>query len=184
MKKYLSLILCIISGGYMLWYMHFGVPWTKGGALSKIGLYHRGYFIIWGGLTFIALAYALTLAYRRYLKTRAYIPLLSVCAAGMALTLMFDFDYDKMPDYWFHVIGSLAFSAVSSVTVFLLFLLCYKKGFVFKLFTCLTAATLITDTVLLLIFKETGLIESVPILLAYIMLCTVNLKKEKEYASR
>ena len=78
----------------------------------------------------------------------------------------------------------MAFSIISGITVFLLFLLCFRRGVIFRVFTLVTALTLICDTVFLIIYKETGLIESVPIIIAYIMLCTVNMLKEKEYAPR
>ena len=80
MKKGIALILCFTAFVYTIWYMHFGIPYKNSGALSKIGLEHHGSFIIWGVLTFIALAYGIILAFRKYTKTKAYIPLLVVSA--------------------------------------------------------------------------------------------------------
>ena len=179
MKKTVALILCICSFIYTLWYMHFGVPYKNSGALSKIGIQHKALFVIWGALTFAALAYSITIAYKSYLKTKVYIPLLGFSLIGMVLMLIFNFDYGKMPDYYFHCAGSLAFSVIMGTAVFLLFLLCYKKGFVFKAYTYVTAAILLSDLVLLFIFKENALIEALPIFAAYIMLTTVNLRRDK-----
>ncbi len=178
-KRYISLISGATATAYTVWYMHYGVPYKNEGALSKIGLTHHTEFLIWGILTFAVLALLITQAYRRYVKTKVYIPLLTLSAVGMALTLAFPFDYDIKPGYYFHCAGSLIFSIVTGATVFTLFALCYKKDRIFKIFTCATAVILLTDAVCLLIFKETGLIESVPVFAGYIMLGTVNSRRDK-----
>ncbi len=179
MKKTLSIIFCAVSFIYTLWYMHFGIPYKNSGALSKIGIEHKGLFVIWGALTFLALAYSIIIAYKRYLKTKLYIPLLAVSGIGLALFLIFEFDYDIMPDYYLHCAGSLAFSVVMGTTMFLLFLLCYKKGLIFKVFTFMSASMLLIDLVMLLIFKENALIEALPIFAGYIMLSIVNLRRDR-----
>ena len=76
------------------------------------------------------------------------------------------------------------FSAVTGITIFLLFLLNYKKGRIFKIFTYITAIILITDLICLLIFKETGLIEALPIFAGYLLLGIVNLRREKVELTR
>ncbi len=179
MKKTIALILCICSFIYTVWYMHFGIPYKNSGALSKIGINHKALFVIWGVLTFASLAFSITLAYRRYLKTKVYIPLLAIAGVGLALTLAFDFKYEKMPDYNLHCTGSLTFSVVMGFTLFLLFLLCYKKAKLFKILTYLTAAILLTDLLMLIIFKENALIEALPIFAGYIMLNTVLFRRDK-----
>jgi hypothetical protein len=182
--RYFSSALSLITAIYTLWYMHFEEPWTNDGALSTIGLEHRAAFVIWGILTFVSLALATTLVYRKLLKTWVYIPLLALSGIAMALTLIFDFDSGKKPDFYLHCGGSLVFSAVTGFAVFLAFLLCYKRGVIFKVFTYLTAAILIGDIVFLIIFKETGLIEAVPIFAGYIMLGITNLRGERIEAAR
>lgn len=179
MKKGIALILCFVSFIYTVWYMHFGVAYKNSGALSKIGLSHRGYFIIWGALTFTALAYGIIIAFRRYTKTRIYVPLLVISAVGMMLTLAFDFDFDKKVHYYLHCSGSLTFSAVMGITVLLLFLLCFNQSAVFRLFAFITSAILISDLICLLIFKETALIEVLPVFAGYIMLCIINLRRDR-----
>jgi len=179
MRKTISAFLCAISFIYTIWYMHFGIPYKHSGALSKIGITHKGLFLIWGAITFLALAYSICIAYRRYLKTKIYIPLLAISGIGMILFLCFDFDYDNKLSYYLHCTGSLLFSVVMGTTIFLLFLLCYKKALVFKVLTYLCAATLIIDLVMLLIFKENALIEALPIFAGFIMLNTVILRRDK-----
>jgi hypothetical protein len=179
MKKTVSLVLCLAATIYTIWYMHFGVPYKNSGALSKIGIEHKALFVIWGVLTFAALAYSTAIAYIRYLKTKVYIPLLTVAGIGMALILAFDFDYSLKPDYYLHCTGSLAFSVIMGTTLFLLFLLNYKKSLMFKIFTYFTAAILLIDLALLIIIKENALIEALPIFAAYIMLTAVNMRREK-----
>ncbi len=173
------IILSSITAIYTIWYMHFGNPLQNSGALSKIGLEHKGLFVIWGILTFVSLALGIMIGYTKTLKTKIYIPLLAVSGAGMILTLVFDFDYNIRPDYDLHCAGSLAFSAVMGITIFLLFLLNYKKAKIFKIFTFISAAILLTDLVCLLIFKETGLIEALPIFAGYIMLGITNVRRDR-----
>ena len=184
MKKAISLILNISAIVYTLWYMHYGVPYKNSGALSKIGLEHRGAFIIWGAITFAALAFSIILAYGKYAKYRFHLPLLALSFVGMLLTLCFKFDYDIKPDYYFHCIGSLAFSVSTSTTVFLLFLMNYKKALIFKAFTYVTAAILLIDLACLFVFKETGLIETLPVIAGLILLSITNLRREKIEAAR
>ena len=180
----ISILLCLVSTAYTIWYMHFAPPYKNVGALSKIGLEHPVYFAIWGVLTYFSLTLALTLAYKKYTKTKAYIPLLVVSGIGMALTLTNDFDFDKKVQYYLHCTGSLMFSAVTGITVFLLFLICFKKGAIFKIFTVASGVILTVDLICLLIFKETGLIEALPIFAGYIMLSAVNLRREKIETTR
>lgn len=159
--------------------MRYDNPFENSGALSKIGLTHKAEFIIWGMLTLFALCFNLITAYRRYSNYKFYIPMLCIATVGMMLTLAFDFDYDKKVQYFLHCTGSLAFSGIMGVVVFLLFLLNHKKGLIFRLFTYASGIILIIDLICLLILKETAMIEAVPIFAGYIMLCTVNLRREK-----
>ena len=92
----------------------------------------------------------------------------------MILTLCCDFDYDIKIQYWLHCIGSMTFSIVSGITVFMLFLL--KRDYVL---TSITGVILIADLILLLIFKETALIELMPIFAGYILLNIHNMRREK-----
>ncbi len=143
-------------------------------AFSKVGLSHPILFFVWGISTYIALCVNLYAGYKKT-KYNFYIPLLFVSAIAMILTLICDFDYSRHTQYMIHCAASLTFSAVNAILVFALFLLTKKY-----LFTFITGAVLVTDLVLLLIFKETALIEIVPIFAGYILLLINNLKKEKE----
>lgn len=178
-KRYITAALGLIATCYTVWYMHYGVPYKNSGALSKIGLEHYAAFVIWGVLTYTVLAVGIVLAYRRYTSTKAYIPLLALSLAGMVMTLAFPFDYDIKPDYYLHCTGSLVFSAATGITVFLLFVLCRNEGRMFRVFAIITGMILAADLVLLLIFKETGLIESLPIFAGYVMLGFTNMRREK-----
>ena len=179
MKKALSCLLSAVATVYTIWYMHYGVPYKNSGALSKIGLEHHALFAIWGVLTFSALTFAIILAYKKHLKTKIYIPLLVISGISMLLTLTNDFDFDKKSEYFLHCGGSLTFSAVMGITIFLLFLLNYRKSLLFKFFTYITAVILVSDLICLLIFKETGLIEALPIFAGYLLLGIVNVRRDK-----
>lgn len=175
----LCILSSVIAAGWTVWYMHYGNPFENSGALSKTGLTHKAEFILWGILTLFALCFNLVSAYRRYTKVKFYIPMLGAAALGMTLTLAFDFDYDEKAQYFLHCAGSLAFSAIMGIAVFLLFLLNYKKAKIFRAFTYISGIILIVDLICLLIFKETAMIEAVPIFAGYIMLGAVNLRREK-----
>lgn len=179
MKKLLCIGLSLTSFIFTLWYMSFGIPYKNSGALSKIGLEHHTLFIIWGALTFLALATNIATAFQEKTRNKAYIPLLIVSGIGMVLTLSFDFDYNKFPDYYLHCAGSLAFSVIMGITIFLLFVLLYNKGTIYKVFTYITGGILIVDLICLLIFKETGLIEALPIFAGYLLLGITNIRRDK-----
>ena len=182
--KRASYVLSIAAIGYTAWYLHFGKPWTNDGAISAIGLEHRGLFIMWGVLVYAALALSVFTAYRTFHKTWLYIPLLVACAVGMGLTLGCRFQYIQHTEYILHCIGSLVFSVTMSVNVFLLFLLGWKKHTIFKVFTGLTAFISLADLALLCTVQETGLIEAVPIAAGLAMLMIINTGGEKFDAAR
>lgn len=173
MKNIICVLSCIIATIYSVIYASLGTLSGNSGALSKIGLLHPVLFAIWGIITYFALAVNITIGYKKT-KYRFYIPLLAVSLIGMLLTICFDFDYDKYNEYILHCVGSLTFSAITGVCVFLLFLL--RKAYVL---CAASGAILLTDLILLIIFKETAFIELMPIFAGYIMLCILNLNKEK-----
>lgn len=182
-KSLMMPIMSFVTTVYTLWYMHYGTCYRNSGALSKIGLTHHTEFVIWGVLTMLTLSYGIIISYRKYTTTRVYIPMLIVSCVGMALTLAFRFDYDIMPDYYFHCVGSLAFSVLTGVNIFVLYLLNFKDK-LFRIFTFITGAVLLIDFVLLLIFKETGLIEVVPIFVGYILLTITCTRRSRVEAIR
>lgn len=171
---------------FTVWYMHFGNLTDNSGALSKTGLVHPVYFAIWGILTFSALYSNLLYSYKKYLtkyKFQYYLSFLS--GLGMLLTITCKFDYSLKVQYFLHCAGSLTFSVLTGSLVFLLCLLNYKKNLLFKVLTYTVGIILSADGILLIIFKETALIEAVPVLFGLIILPVINLlDKEKSYAAR
>lgn len=159
--------------------MSFGTAYKNSGALSKIGLEHRTLFVIWGILTFISLAFSITNAYKKLTDRKFYILLLMISGTGMALTLSNRFDFDIKIEYYLHCAGSLTFSVIMGITIFLLYFLSRKKDRINMIFCIITGIVLLGDLICLLIFKETGLIEVIPIFAGYIMLCTTNLRRDK-----
>lgn len=178
-RKVLSVLLCTAATVYTLWYMHFGVPYKNSGALSKIGLEHRILFTIWGVLTYTALTMGIKLAFEKTEHKRLYIPFSVISGTGMLLTLANEFDYDKKLQYYLHCTGSLLFSAVTGICIFLLFFLLRKKDKIYLIFCVTAGVILIVDLICLLIFKETGLIETLPIFAGYILLTVTNLRRDR-----
>ena len=174
MKKIFCLCSSIIAVVYSLYYAGLGGFIGNSGALSKIGLTHPVLFIIWGAVTCIALFFNLTVGYMK-MKYKFYIPLLIIASIGMILTVTNDFDYSQKSEYLLHCIGSLTFSAVMGITVFLLFLL--SKDY---LLTAISGFILIADLILLIIFKETAIIELAPIFAGFILLGIHNTRRERQ----
>lgn len=168
--------------------MHFGSLTENSGALSKTGLVHPILFAIWGAVTFAALYSNIIFAYKILLNKYKYQYLCCIAsAAGMVLTVSCDFDYSERLQYFLHCAGTLTFSVLTSICVFLLFLFNYRRSRLFAAFTYIIGSILICDLVLLIIFKENALIEAVPIIFVLTLLPVMNfsnLFKEKAYASR
>lgn len=182
-KRLFTPILSVVTIIYTVWYMRYDVPYKNSGALSKIGLTHHNEFVIWGVMTMLTLSVGIIQSYERYLKTRVYIPLLVVSCVGMVLTLCFEFRYGINPDYYLHCAGSLVFSAVTGVNIFVFYLLNYRDK-LFRAFMYIAGGILLGDLLLLLIFKETGLIEVVPIFAGYVMLSITNMRRDRVEATR
>lgn len=174
MKKFLCIILPAITVIYSLFYAGFGGFTGNKSAMSKIGLEHPLLFAVWGLLTLASLGINLIIGFSKT-KYKFYIALLAISAVSMILTILFDFNYSKHTEYLIHCIGSMTFSIVIGITVFLLFLLTKKY-----ILTIITGVLLLTDLVLLIIYKETAFIELMPIFAGYIMLGYNNMRKEKE----
>lgn len=173
-KNITSFTTIVVAVAVTVYYLTFGGIKGNDSALSTVGLSHPILFSLWGISTYIALAFNIHIAFKKT-KFKFYIILLIISAIGMALTLTCDFDYDIYPQYLAHCIGSLAFSAVTGITVFLAFLLNKKY-----ILTAISGLILLTDLVMLLIFKETALIEIVPIFSGYILLLINNFDTRKD----
>lgn len=188
MKKIILVSLSASALIYTLWYMHFGSLTDNSGALSTTGLNHPIAFTVWGVLTFAALYSNILYAYREIPQRHKFQYILcGASAIGMALTLACDFDFSKQTEYIFHCAGSLTFSVLTGICVFALFLLNYKRSKPFVIFTYIIGAILIVDLIALIIFKQNALIETVPVIFAFVTLPIVNftdLFKEKDYATR
>ena len=172
MRKAIGIITVITAVIITVYYLTICGIRGNESALSTVGLEHHTIFTLWGISTYIALATNISIT---FLKTKFYIMLLFLSAIGMVLTLTCDFDYNKYPQYLAHCIGSLAFSVIMGINVFLSFFLTKKN-----LFALISAVILVLDLIMLIIFKETALIEIVPIFAGYIMLTINNLKEGKE----
>lgn len=173
MKKGFNAVLVVITVAYSIWYAGLGGFVGNKGALSKIGLEHPVLFAVWGILTYFTLAYSIALGFRKT-KYKFYIPLLMLSFVGMVLTLSCKFDYAYHTQYVLHCIGSLGFSIITGICVFLLFLLSKSH-----ILTIVCGAILIIDLILLIVFKETAIIELFPIISGYILLFIFNHGKEK-----
>ena len=129
-----------------------------------------------------ALTGALPLLYTMYNKQKRRglcHGLVLPAGVGMALTVCCPFDFERHTLWLLHCIGSLAFSVLSGVAIFLCFLFSFKKGRFWQCATVFWAALMIGDLILLLIYKETGLIEAMPVLTGVVLLNIAIYQKEK-----
>lgn len=179
MRGKISAIISFAAMIYTMWYMRLGVPYKNSGALSKIGLEHRLLFAIWGILTYTALTIGIKLAFEKTEKRKLYIPFCIASGIGMAMTLINRFDYDIKLEYYLHCTGSLLFSASTGVCIFLLFFLLKSRKKIYLILCIITATILLIDLICLIIFKETGLIEAVPIFTGYILLAITNTRRDR-----
>lgn len=181
-----SITLCAIALFLTLWLMHYGSLTENSGALSKTGLIYPVTFTIWAIFTYFALHIHIIYGLKKINKDYKIFYILSALAGiGMLLTLACDFDYSLKVQYYLHCAGSLAFSSITGIMVFVLFLFQFHKSPLYKIFTIIIGLILLGDTVFLLIYQETALIEAVPILFGLITLPLFNFyNKDKEYAAR
>lgn len=174
MKRFVSILTIFIAVAITIYYLHFAGIFGNSSALSTVGLSHPIWFALWGASTYFALYFNIHIAFSKT-KYKFYILLMIISLIGMILTISCDFDYSNYNEYLAHCIGSLTFSSVTGVTIFCLFIVLKKYSY-----AIICAIVLITDLILLLIFKETALIETIPIFIGYILLTINNLEKEKE----
>ncbi len=174
MKKLCIILPIAVSIIYSLYYAGLGGFSSNHGALSKTGLTHPVLFAVWGIITFCVLSGNIIYAVNNKKYYKYFIPMIIISGIGMTFTLCFDFDYGIRLQYYMHCAGSLVFSAVMGITVFLLFLL--KKAYILS---AASALILITDLILLIIFKETAFIELMPVFAGYIMLAVHNISERK-----
>lgn len=186
MKKTIYTLLSTASIFLTLWLMHYGSLTENSGALSKTGLKHPFIFFIWGIITYSALHLNIIYGMRKINKAnRIYYTLSAVAGAGMILTVTCDFDYTMRVQYYLHCTGSLVFSAITGILVFILFLYQFRKNNIYKVLTIIIGGILIIDLILLIIFQETALIEAVPIIFGLIILPIFNFYvRDKEYVTR
>lgn len=128
MRKAIGIITVITAVIITVYYLTICGVRGNESALSTVGLEHHTIFTLWGISTYIALATNISIAFLKT-KYKFYIILLFLSAIGMALTLTCDFDYNKYPQYLAHCIGSLAFSVIMGINVFLSFFLTKKYLF-------------------------------------------------------
>lgn len=144
---------------------------TNSGAISKTGIEHHLLFVFWGVSVYAALyADVFSLASLFGAKKHFLYVLALSSFIGMALTLVFKFDSALKLQYYLHCTGSLVFSVCTGLAVFLTFLSGAKKKLFNLISTVIIAAALVSDLVLLLIFKQNALIEGLPVIFALLIM--------------
>lgn len=187
MKRIIYTALSIISVIITIWLMHYGSLTENTGALSKTGLKYPITFVVWGIITYFALHLNIIYGLRRIGKVnKLFYSMSAIAGIGMMLTIFCDFDYSLRIQYYLHCAGSLTFSAITGILVFILFLYQFNIHTIYKIFTVIIGLILTIDMIMLIVFQETALIEAVPIIFGLITLPIFNfyIIKEKEYATQ
>ena len=181
MKFIANTAISLCAAVYTIFYMSLNDLTSNEGALSKTGLSHPVLFFIWGTLVYIALYINIFSLAKTFGRITSFHIIFAVSALiGMGLTLFFKFDYSLKTQYFLHCAGSLIFSVCTGVAGF-------KKNVFNAVLTMIIGVILLTDLILLIIFKQNALIETVPVLFALIAM-PVTLaynqyrKKNKEFA--
>lgn len=185
MKLIINALLSVLAVAYTVYFMSLNDLTTNNGALSKTGIIHPVLFFIWGILVYAALyTNIFSLANIFYKITEFHIILAVASFAGIILTLIFKFEYSLKVQYFLHCSGSLIFSVCTGIAVFITYLYGFKKSKFIAVLTVIIGLILLTDLVLLIIFKQNALIEGVPIIFALAVMPVTqalsNRKKAKE----
>lgn len=165
MKLIINIILSICAISYTVYFMSLNDLTTNNGALSKTGISHPVLFFVWGILVYTALyTNIFSLADKFHKITNLHIILAVASFIGMLMTLIFKFDYSLKMQYLLHCSGSLIFSVFTGIEVFITYMYGFKKNTFNAVLTVIIALILITDLILLIIFKQNALIEGLPII--------------------
>lgn len=188
MKLIINTFLSVLAIAYTVYFMSLNELTTNDGALSKTGIAHPVLFFIWGILVYAALyANVFTLADIFHKITDFHIILAVASFVGMLLTLIFKFEYSLKVQYFLHCSGSLIFSVCTGVSVFITYLYGFKKNIFNSVITVIIGLILITDLILLIVFKQNALIEGIPIIFALAVMpvtqAICKLKNTKESAN-
>ncbi len=181
MKKAIICIISFSAAAYTAWFMQFGSLTANSGALSKTGLRHPVLFAVWGISAYAALLLNGIYIYNKGTKKfkSFFISLGAIAFVGIALTLIFKFDYDLRLQYYLHCAGSLVFSVSAGTAIFFLFLINFKKNLFYAFLTVIIGLILLTACICLFIFKENALIEGLPVIFALISMPCAILHKRK-----
>lgn len=167
MKLIINIILSICAISYTVYFMSLNDLTTNNGALSKTGISHPVLFFVWGILVYTVLyTNIFSLADKFHKITNFHIILAVASFIGMLMTLIFKFDYSLKMQYLLHCSGSLIFSVCTGIEVFITYIYGFKKNTFNAVLTVIIALMLITDLILLIIFKQNALIEGLPIIFA------------------
>lgn len=162
----------VASLTYAMYYIDIKNPLQY--SLSEIGRSNWALFIIWCLMSGIAL---LLNVHRLYART-GYTAKLgkAFLYSGLAFLVMTFLNMSKNPMYWYyiHVATAILFAVLSFASIALCLLYMSKKMKAYLCVTVILFALLLVDIVLLAIYKQMALFESIPLVLCYIVLFFTN----------
>lgn len=167
MKKIINALLSISAIIFTVYFMSLNDLTTNEGALSKTGIEHPFLFFIWGLLAYISLyTNIFMLAGCLQKVTRFHFVAASAALIGIIFTVVFKFDYSLKFQYFMHCAGSLTFSVCTAIAVFITYLSGFKISKFNAVLTVAVGTISTADLILLIIYKQTALIEGLPVIFA------------------
>lgn len=143
-------------------------------SLSEIGRSNWALFIVWCMLSGIAL---LLNVHRLYARTGYSAKLGKAFLYSGLIFLVATFlnmSKDPMIFYWIHVATAILFSVLLFASIALCLVFMFKRNRAYKVLTIVLFSLLLIDIVLLAVFKQMALFESIPLVLCYVALLFTN----------
>lgn len=174
-SRHLCAAAIAVSVCYTVWYLHFGNPAEAQGALSTIGLKHPVLFALWGAVTEAALFLNIRRMYVscKY-KNRWASAMLVLAALSILTTVLVPYEYRNLFFYITHCAGAISFVIYNGAALLILFVKYNRKSAVFRVTMYLTITVLLSTLVLFAALGESGLLETIPLFLAYVIVSLVN----------
>lgn len=171
-NEIVCMVALVASLIYAMYYIDIENPLKY--SLSEIGRSNWALFIVWSLLSGIAI---LLNVHRLYERTGYSAKLgKAFLYSGLVFLVMTFLNMSKDPMYWYyiHVATAILFAVLAFASIALCLLYMSKKMKAYLYVTIILFALLLVDIVLLAIYKQMALFESIPLVLCYVVLFFTN----------
>lgn len=171
------LIFLIAAVVYDMYYIDIQNPLTT--SLSDMGRYNHGLFIVWGALSGIALVLNMNMLYRKVgVKTKIGYVFLGISVTLLTITCFtMRKESEQDPIFLLHFYSSILFAVFAFFALMRGLIPAWVKGRQYQVLTVILLALLLADMICLGIFKQMGLFEFIPLMLAFVVFFFTNYTK-------